>query len=344
MAIPATARNGAPAPAPAAPKSRIGLVKTGKTARPPRMVIYGPEGVGKSTLAADAGAIFFNVEDGLGELAAARYSFRDDARGDVPNTLAEIYAAIDDLAANAHDFPALAIDTGDALEKLLWRHVCERDGQDSIEAYGYGKGYVAAEAEWRRLLSKLDRLRDRGMTIIILAHAHVRPYRNPEGPEYDRWQLKVHDKAASLLKEWPEVVGFLRLESGAAPLANDKSAARKPKGWASGRRLLHLAPSAVYDAKSRISISGEIEIERDRPWAPFARALAEAANTTDGQVRAAIDAELERLGQTFTSAAGKPSTASAVRGYMRGADRSTLDRILASLRTSEPAANTSTEK
>lgn len=341
MAAPSTARTSAPAPAPAAPKSRLGLVKTGKASRPPRIVIYGPEGVGKSSLAADAGAIFFNVEDGLGELVTARYPFRDtDDPNDphVPASLAEVYAAIDDLATTQHAWPAIAIDTGDALEKLLWRHCCERDGFDTIEAYGYGKGYVAAEAEWRLLLSRLNRLRDRGMVVIVLAHAHVKPYRNPEGPEYDRYQLKVHDKAASLLKEWPEVVGFLRFEGGAAPLAGDKSKNAKPKAWSTGRRILHLSPAAAFDAKSRISLTGEIEIDREHPWAPFAAALEEAASATDTSVQEAIEAELARLGPKFTSAGGKPGTPEQTRGYVKTADRPTLDRILASLRTSEPAA------
>jgi hypothetical protein len=337
MAAPATARTSAPASAPAAPKSRLAAVKTGRSKRPPRIVIYGPEGVGKSSLAADAGAIFLNIEDGLGELDVHRYTF-DDAGREVPTSLAEVYAAFEDLTVNPHDFPAVCIDTGDALEKLLWKHVCERDGKDNIEDYGYGKGYVAAEAEWRVLLKKLDRLRDRGLVVIVLAHAHIKTFKNPEGPEYDRYQLKVHDKAAAALKEWPEVVGFLRLEGGASVAPADAKKGAKAKAWATGRRILHLSPGAAYDAKSRLSLEGEIEIGREHPWAPFAAALEEVASSSDDDVKAAIEAELARLGPRFTSAGGKPSTPATTRGYVKNADRPTLDRILASLRTSEPAA------
>ncbi|MGA4923537.1 hypothetical protein, partial [Bacillus subtilis] len=84
---------------------------------------------------------------------------------------------------------------------------------------------------------------------------------------------KLHEKAAALLKEWPEVVGFLRFEAGAAALPGDKSVAKKAKGWASGRRVLHLSHAAAWDAKTRIALDGEIEIGREHTWAPFAAAL-----------------------------------------------------------------------
>ena len=130
MQHPSTARTSAPAPTPVALKSRLGSVMKGKAQRPPRILIYGPEGVGKSSLALDAGAIFLNIEDGLGELDAARYPFRPgEVRGDVAESLADVYAAIDDLATAEHGYGAVAIDTIDALEqRLLWPHVCAAHG------------------------------------------------------------------------------------------------------------------------------------------------------------------------------------------------------------------------
>jgi hypothetical protein len=343
-----TARTSAPARAPAAPPpkvSRLSAVKRGRVARPPRCLFYGPEGVGKSSLAADAPAtIFLNIEDGLGELDCARYPFDDEGR-EIPRSLVEVYAAIDDLTVSAHDYETVAIDTVDAIEaRLLWPHVCESRGEEGgIESFGYGKGYVHALDEWRTFLSRLDKLRDRGMRVILLGHSFVKSFKNPAGEDYDRYQLKLHDKAAGLIKEWCEVVGFVRFEEGAAKLAGDKSQAKRARGWASGRRLLHLERTAAWDAKSRLSLPTEIELDREHPWAPFAAESNAAVEMSDADVRDLIERELERLGDSFTASDGRPGKAATVRNHVTKADRPTLDRILAGLRASESTATATKE-
>lgn len=346
---PTTARGSAPARAPAAPvkkPSKLSAIKSGKLARPPRCLFYGPEGVGKSSLAVDAGAVFLNIEDGLGELDAQRYPFRvDEERGDLALTLDEVYDAIDDLADGDHDYKAVAIDTVDALEqRLLWPKVCKDHDEATIESFGYGKGYTVALAEWARLLARLSRLRERGMAVILLGHSIVKSFKNPEGEDYDRYQLKLHDKAAGLVKEWCEVVGFLRFEEGSAKLQGDKAINKRARGWASGRRLMHLERTAAWDAKSRLALPAEIELDRDHPWAPFRAARDEAQDSTDAEILAAIDRELARLGSTFTSGSGRPGTVEHIRSVLAAAttDRPTLDRILSGLRASEPTT-TSTE-
>jgi hypothetical protein len=352
MAVPnsAPARTSAPARAPAAPPpkvSRLSAVKRGRVARPPRCLFYGPEGVGKSSLAADApGTIFLNIEDGLGELDCARYTFDADER-EIPRSLAEVYAAIDDLATNQHEYETIAIDTVDAVEReLLWPHVCKTKGDsetDGIESFGYGRGYTFALDEWRTFLSRLDRLRDRGMRVILLGHSFVKSFKNPTGPDFDRYQIKLHDKAAGLIKEWCEVVGFVRFEEGAAALTGDKSQAKRARGWASGRRLLHLERTAAWDAKSRLSLPTEIELDREHPWAPFAQESNAATEMSTADVRDLIERELERLGDSFTASDGRPGKAATVRNHVTKADRPTLDRILSGLRASESTATDTKE-
>jgi hypothetical protein len=344
----ATARTGAPARAPAAPQprtSRLGSIRRGRVARPPRCLFYGPEGVGKSSLAGDApDVVFVNAEDGLGELDVARYEFRPGEGGDIPLTLAELYAGLDDLAENDHPFRTVAVDTLDAVEsRLLWPHVCKERSEGeftSIESFGYGKGFQFALDEWRIFLSRLDRLRNRGIGVILLGHSWVKSFKNPEGEDYDRYQLKLHDKAAGLIKEWCEVVGFLRFEEGATKLKGDKSIQKRARGWSSGRRIMHLARTAAWDAKSRLSLPEEIELDRAHPWRPFAESATEATDTTDADVRDLIERELARLGDAFTSASGKPGTADGIRAVGAKADRPTLDRILAGLRASESTGGT----
>ena len=49
-------------------------IQSGKENRPPRIMIYGAEGVGKSTFAASApNPVFIQTEDGLGEIDCCKF-------------------------------------------------------------------------------------------------------------------------------------------------------------------------------------------------------------------------------------------------------------------------------
>lgn len=312
------------------------MVAKGRLRDPRRIIIYGPEGVGKSSLAADAPApLFLDIEDGTGRLDVARYPFGDGALAHVPSRYSDVLAAVDDLIASDHPYQTLVIDTLDRLEALLWRHMIERDQPSTkfklvnIESYGYGKGYAAAVDEWRALALKLDRLRvARGMTIVLLAHAQIRTFKNPEGEDFDRYQLRLNDKAAGFLREWSDVTGFACFEESGVAIERGERA----RGVSTGRRLLRLNRSAAHDAKSRDAIPAELEIPADRPWALLAKAIDDAANLTAGQLEAAILAECERIGDGETTAKVVAAMTAAA------ADTAVLHRFLINLknRTATP--------
>ncbi len=279
-------------------------MKRGRLRTPVRCFFYGAEGVGKSTLAAGAPKpLWIDADDGSARLDVARYPFRDGPGGHVPRTYAEILAAIDDLISTPHDFGTLVIDTVDRLEKMIWSHLLERDKSrsakdgklDSIEDYGYGKGYTMAVDEWISFCTRLDRLRARGMSIILIAHAQVKNFKNPIGPDYDRFVPALNDKAAGFIKQWADVTGFVcHDDEGAKPMGEGRNA--RAKGFSTGRHLLRLEHSAAYDAKSRLALPGEVEIDIADPWAPFAKALEEAYESEIPKLVEGIAAQLERIG------------------------------------------------
>lgn len=229
MATTATATKPTVAPPPQ-PTSRLAAVKRGRLSSPLRFCFYGPEGIGKSTLAAHApDPIWFDLEEGSGRLDVARYQFRDGDGGHVPHAYEEIIAAIDDLARNPHNFQTLVFDTLDRLEALMWQWMFVRDSKpgkpiSSIEDYGYGKGFLRAIDEWRALCVRLDRLRAaRKMSIIFLGHAQVRLYKSPDSEDYDRYNLRINDKAAGFIKEWTDVTGFCMFEEFGSKLGDDRA-------------------------------------------------------------------------------------------------------------------------
>lgn len=291
-------------------QSRLSLVRRGRIKSGKRITLYGYEAIGKSTLGASAPApVFIDIEDGTGDIDTDRYLFRDDdPRGHVPETLQEVHVAVDDLLKTDHHYKSLVIDTLDALEPLIWQYVCERDSGKqsnlnksgkkliSIESYGYGRGYTVALDEWRRLAGRLDLLRVRkGMNIILLSHSQIRTFKNPEGDDYDRYQLRIKENAASFIKEWSDVVGYCCFENTTAKINEDDLRA---KGYSTGRRLIMLERAAAYDAKSRVPMPSEVEMQLDDPWGPFAAALKAGMSTSPTQLLRLIHTELERINDT----------------------------------------------
>jgi hypothetical protein len=125
--------------------------------------------------------------------------------------------------------------------------------------------------EWRELCRRLDALRmSRAMDIVILAHAQIRNFKNPVGEDYDRYGLRINEKAAGWLREWSDVTGFACFEEGASKEVADDSRAR---GYSTGRRLLRFTRSAVADAKTRLLLPSEMTLDPINGWARIAAAV-----------------------------------------------------------------------
>lgn len=225
-----------------APRMSLKNVVKGKIETPLRTLLYGVEGIGKSTFGANAEApIFLCAEDGTAQLDVQRFP--------EPQTWTEVFQAVTVLIQEEHDRKTLVVDTLDWLEPLNWAHVCAKGKKQSIEDFGYGKGYTAALDEWRRFARALDRLRgERAMNIILLAHSWVKTFKNPEGEDYDRYNMKLHDKAGGFLREWCDVALFANYETYTH---EDKGRA---KGVSTGARVMHSERCAAWDAKNRYDL------------------------------------------------------------------------------------------
>lgn len=219
----------------------LAAITRGRIQAPLRVLVYGPEGVGKSTLGADAPSpIFLGAEDGTAHL--------DVARLPQPETWADVLAAVALLAREPHEFKTLVIDSLDWIEPLVHAFVCAEAKVKSMEDVSYGKLYIAAVEQWRLLISALDRLRAaKRMHVVMVAHALVKSFKNPEGPDYERYQLKVHEKSAALLKEWVDELLFARFETFSVKGKNEQ----KAKGVSTGARVVQTIRAAAYDAKTR---------------------------------------------------------------------------------------------
>lgn len=184
--------------------SVFSTITKGKTPKPPIILLYGQEGVGKSTFAARAQkTIFIPTEDGLNEIDCEKFP--------VSTNYGEFKEKLIAILKEEHDYQTLAIDSISAAERMLFRHICERYGVGNIldAAGGYGKGYKEYTEEWLNIFELLTEIRNkRGMSVILIGHADVVRVFSPRIGQYDQFQPRLYKKAQEILVENTDGVFF----------------------------------------------------------------------------------------------------------------------------------------
>ena len=226
-------------------------ITSGFKYRPQRVVIYGPEGIGKTTLASKFDdPVFIDTENGSGHL--------DVKRIDLPKNWVTLLETVKEVSMTGGLCKTLVLDTADWAESLCIESVCKKYNQPSIEAFGYGKGYVYVMEEWQRLLKALDAVIDSGVTVVITAHAKMRKFEQPDAlGAYDRWEMKLSRQVAPLLKEWCDCLLFLNYKT---TVITDASGKAKAQG---GKRWIYATHNPCWDAKNRLGLPDDMELTDD---------------------------------------------------------------------------------
>ncbi len=225
----------------------------GKQKRAQKVVVYGPEGVGKSTFASlFPNPLFIDTEGSTAEL--------DVARTPEPSSWAMLMNQLEWVKVN-RSCGTLVIDTGDWAEKLCREYVCSQGGVKSIEDFGYGKGYTKLAEAWGKFLDKLTELIDAGIHVVINAHAQMRKFEQPEETgSYDRWELKLEKKTAPLTKEWADMILFANYEILVVNVDNHGAAKGKNKARG-GKRVMYTQHHPAWDAKNRHGLEEKLDFD-----------------------------------------------------------------------------------
>lgn len=241
-------------------------LKTTKSDNPPRMVIYGVDGVGKTTLAAGAPgpALYLPTE---GETPPS------DVELTTPGTIESFAALLDifgELLTTDHDFKSVIIDSLDGLEGLVWQATCARLGINSIEEAGYGKGYIEADSEWRDYLSAVSALSRSGIYVIQIAHPEIVRFDSPTSDPYSRYGIKLHKRANALVREQADVVAFInyRISLKEKEVGFNKKVSHAEGG---NERLVHLNEKAGFTAKNRYSMPDSVPFRKGQGFAELAK-------------------------------------------------------------------------
>lgn len=262
-------------------------VRAGRVKAPLRVLVYGVEGVGKTTFAADAPKpLFCCAEQGTLELDVARLT---------PRSWAEAQALVGELIQEPHEYGSLVIDTVDWLDALAGAELAKSKGKQTAGEIPFGKGWDLLADKWRSFLGQLDALRlRRGMPIVLLGHAKVAQWKNPDGDDYSRWALATsHEKVAAVLRQWADVVCFAGFETSVYREGE--------RGMAKGRgstRWLFTQRTASYDAKNRYGLPQKVALS----W-PELVARIETRGHDAKAFRAQLEGEATQLTDPDTKAA-----------------------------------------
>jgi hypothetical protein len=266
-------------------------VSKGRVAHAAWFHVYGPEGVGKSSLGAAApDHIFLDVEQGTKNIDATRFYFDAATERTMPNDFEELLEAVRLFERDEHPYKTLVIDTLDAIEALIWQWICQRDGKENIAAYGFGKGEnIVALDEWRKLIAAIERVRAKGINVVTLSHSIVKRFDDPESDGWDRYILKLHEKAGGLVKERADAVLFAKYETVQKKKGNGDKA--KVRALTTGARFLYTQKTGAYDAKNRYDLPPELPLDWNELWGAI-----KAHKPADAGVLAtAIEAGIKRL-------------------------------------------------
>lgn len=255
---------------------------SGRIAAPVKTVLYGVEGIGKSTFAAKfPRAVFIDTEGGTKRL--------DVRRLPAPTSWAMLLDEVETVrAGGVPNCGTLVIDTADWAERLCIAAVCAKYKMAGLEEFGYGKGYTYVKEEFSRLLAGLDGVTDTGRNVVVTAHAVITGFDLPDAAgSYSRWAMKTSKQVAPLLREWCDMLLFANYKTVVEKAGTGPNAKNKASG---AKRVLYATHNACWDAKNRFDLPEELPFEYGAIAACIPEAPAESAHKAEPPAPRAVTA------------------------------------------------------
>lgn len=225
---------------------------SGKKNAPWMALIYGVPGIGKTTTACGApNPLGIDLEGGMNEQVIDR---NEDPITDLKTFMSCLRYAY------ASDFDTVIIDSATALEQILTKDILkDHKDKETLDDFGYGKGYVHLASKWVEVLGVMRSLKDKGKNVILIGHDQIQKVEDPTSENYDRYQPDIHKKSMSLVVSAMDAVFFARHEK----VLKDKERSDKKRGVSTGRRIVETEESAAWIAKNRFSLPSTVNLSTE---------------------------------------------------------------------------------
>lgn len=234
-------------------------ITRGKVRKAQKVIVYGPEGIGKTTLASQfPNPLFIDIEGGTYHI--------DVARTDRPLSWSELSAQISSFIRDPMGYKTLVIDSADWAETLCMQYICSQNQKSSVEDFGFGKGYTYVAEQYGKFLNRLNDVIDKGINVVVTAHAKQQKIEEPnQDGSYDHWTLKLTKGtnqcpkgSASLLAEWADMMLFLNYKTYVTKA--DKKDGGKVR-TSDGGRVMYTEHTSRWDAKNREHLPPELPVD-----------------------------------------------------------------------------------
>lgn len=239
-------------------------VVRGRVFEPPKIMVYGIDGVGKSSFCSQAPNPIFlqaGLDKGLEQIGPARFP--------VSNTYEDFLGKLRRVATGEHQWQTLAVDNLSAIEALIYQRVCANNNWPTITKPGFDRGEKLAMAEWLEVLDLLNKCHARGMAILLVAHARRERLGDPENPTVEQYAPALHTKTSGeLFRRWVDATLFLTRRM-AVKTEGQGMAERKigvAVGADGGERIIRASWTPANVAKNRYDMPSEMPFPKLGAW------------------------------------------------------------------------------